>query len=181
MAFPRWKVHTAVAGISSGAMNFIPTEQYATIISVLPILCVDVLIINQFGEYLLVKRANEPKKDVWWPVGGRVHKGETLEQAVIRKVREETGLSVKTMKPVGYFEAVADVNPFDSRLPYHSVSVIFATVVNNQSHVKLDNQSVEWKYSKELPSSFCMRSFESKESDRSGCNDPKFLEQGKYK
>jgi len=58
-------------------MNFIKTETYNQIIEVLPILCVDVIIQNKDGEYLLIKRANEPKVGCWWVIGGRVHKGET--------------------------------------------------------------------------------------------------------
>ena len=59
----------------------IPAEQYKEIIKVLPILCVDIVIKNNRGEYLLVKRAHEPLKGRWWVVGGRVHKGESIEQA----------------------------------------------------------------------------------------------------
>lgn len=44
-------------------MSLIPADEYARIIEVLPILCVDVIVQNSKGEYLLVKRANEPLKD----------------------------------------------------------------------------------------------------------------------
>jgi len=54
----------------------------------MPILCVDVILRNRKGEYLLLKRLNEPKKGRWWPVGGRVSGGE-LTAAARRKVREE--------------------------------------------------------------------------------------------
>ncbi len=43
---------------------------------------------------LLVKRANEPAKDQWAFPGGRVERGEKLEIAARRELREETGMDV---------------------------------------------------------------------------------------
>jgi colanic acid biosynthesis protein WcaH len=137
----------------------IPTEQYHRIIEVLPILCVDVIVTNTRGEYLLIRRANEPLKGEWWVIGGRVLKGETLEQAAVRKVLEETSLNVQAVHPVGYYEALSQENPFglDSRL--HAVSVVFSTVVDDRQQIRLDDQSMDWKYAQELPADFHVKSF----------------------
>jgi colanic acid biosynthesis protein WcaH len=140
-------------------MSMIPTEKYTEIISVLPILCVDVVIQNTQGEYLLVKRINEPKKGHWWPVGGRVLKGETIEQAVIRKIKEETDLNVKTIQPIGYFELMTDANPFHLPFQYHTVSIVFVAGIEDGQKVKLDKQSAEWKYTKQLPADFHIEPF----------------------
>ena len=143
-------------------MNLIPAEQYTQIIEVLPILCVDVIVQNSRGEYLLIKRANEPRKDQWWVIGGRVLKGETLEEAALRKVSEETALQVETMQPIGYYEAVAQANPFGLPSQYHAISVVFLTVVNDFKPVSLDSQSVEWKAANELPFDFRIKLFEAR-------------------
>ena len=140
-------------------MSLIPAEHYVKIVELLPILCVDIVVQNRRGEYLLVKRANQPKKGQWWPMGGRVLKGETLEQAAIRKTREESALQVKSVQPLGYFETVADANPFELPFPYHTVSVVFAAFVDDQQKIILDDQSVEWKYARELPEGFCIKPF----------------------
>jgi colanic acid biosynthesis protein WcaH len=141
-------------------MRVIPANEYAQIIEVLPILCVDVIVQNSMGEYLLVRRANQPLKGQWWVVGGRVLKGETLEQAALRKVREETALEVKFVQPIGYYEDTDESNPFGRATALHSVSVVFAGVAADDQQVRLDDQSMEWKYAKELPADFRIRSFD---------------------
>ena len=137
----------------------IPTDQYQGIIEVLPILCVDVIITNTRGEYLLLKRANEPRKGQWWVIGGRLLKGETLEEAVVRKVWEETSLHVEAVHPIGYYEAVSQENPFGLAPRLHGVSVVFSTLVDDGLPVRLDDQSLDWKFSKDLPADFCIKPF----------------------
>ncbi|MCX5694879.1 MAG: NUDIX domain-containing protein [Candidatus Omnitrophica bacterium] len=141
-------------------MNFIPLKKYAEALEALPILCVDVIIQNSRGEYLLVKRANQPKKNRWWVIGGRVLKGETLERAVIRKVREEAGLQIRQLRPIGYYELTHGVSPFSLPFDNHTVSIIFkATVAKNQL-VVLDKQSVAYAYVKKLPFDFKIKLFD---------------------
>ncbi len=60
-----------------------------------PRLTVDGLIIRGSGskkEVLLIKRRNEPYRNMWALPGGFLEYGETAEQAVLREVSEETGL-----------------------------------------------------------------------------------------
>jgi len=137
----------------------IPAQQYKQIIEVLPILCVDVIIKNTRGEYLLIRRANEPRKGEWWVIGGRLLKGETLEEAVVRKVWEETSLNVESVHPIGYYEAVSQENPFGLGPRLHAVSVVFSTIVDDGQQIRLDGQSSDWKYAKELPPDFHIKSF----------------------
>jgi len=137
----------------------IPAKQYKRILEVMPILCVDVVMRNARGEYLLVKRANEPLKGRWWVIGGRVHKNETLEQTVIRKVKQETGLAISKMQPIGYYEDKFKNNSIKLSTPLHAVSVVFAVAVGNDVKVRLDAQSAEWKFAKKLPADFRIRKF----------------------
>jgi len=140
-------------------MRLIPPDQYKKIIQILPILCVDVIITNVRGEYLLIKRGNDPYKGQWWVIGGRVLKGETLKAGVLRKVRQETGLVVKNARPVGYFEHTSKVHYFDAKKPYHAVSVVFKVGVDNDVKVRLDKQSTAWKFAKRLPVDFRVKKF----------------------
>ena len=143
-------------------MSLIPLDKYVDIVKDLPILCADIVLQNTRGEYLLIKRNNEPLKDEWWVIGGRVLKGETMEEAAIRKVKQETGLKVKNLRPIGSFELVNGTNPFGLPFKYHSVSIVFSAVIDSQQSIKLDDQSVEFKFAKELPADFIVQPFGNK-------------------
>lgn len=60
------------------------------------------------SRLLMVKRGREPAKGLWSVPGGRVEKGEYLNAAVAREVREETGLSIKVDRLLGILEVVGD-------------------------------------------------------------------------
>jgi 8-oxo-dGTP diphosphatase len=63
--------------------------------------CVGAIINDRRGRLLLIKRGHEPDAGLWSLPGGRVEPGETDEQAVVREVSEETGLSVVCDRLVG--------------------------------------------------------------------------------
>lgn len=63
--------------------------------------CVGAVIADADGRLVLVRRANPPHAGLWSLPGGRVERGETREQAVVREVAEETGLRVHVERRVG--------------------------------------------------------------------------------
>lgn len=129
----------------------IPEAIYKQIIKYIPILCVDIIIKNKDGEYLLIKRKNKPLKGEWWIIGGRVHHGENLIEAAKRKVKQEVGLNTGDLKPLGYYEEFFDDSPFKS--PIHTISFVFSTVIK-KGNVILDNQSSGFGWFKTLPKKF---------------------------
>lgn len=66
--------------------------------------CVGAVIRDEAGRILLIKRGHDPGKGLWSVPGGRIEPGETDEQAVVREVREETGLEVECGPLVGAIE-----------------------------------------------------------------------------
>ncbi len=58
------------------------------------------------GRVLLIKRGKEPLRGRWVVPGGTVEVGETLEQALVREVQEETGLVVRPLEVVLVFDRI---------------------------------------------------------------------------
>jgi len=140
----------------------IPVKDYRKAVELLPIFCVDIVIVNRDGDFLLVKRANHPLRRRYWVVGGRVHKGETGLQAAARKARQEVGLKLSRFELVGFYEGVFRQNPFNVPSGVHTVSVVYRARVRGDEKIRLDAQSTAWKYSKTLPAGFRCQVFAAK-------------------
>jgi 8-oxo-dGTP diphosphatase len=65
-------------------------------------LAVDAIVVYD-GRIVLVRRRNEPFKDMLALPGGFVEKDETVEEAVLRETKEETGLDAAILKLVGVY------------------------------------------------------------------------------
>src|SRR4030066_725693 len=55
------------------------------------------------NKILLIKRNTIPFKGYWALPGGRMDLGETIEQTIIREVKEETGLDVAIVRKIGEY------------------------------------------------------------------------------
>ena len=76
------------------------------------------------GRVLIVRRARPPAHGLYTLPGGGVELGETLEEAIIREVREETRLAIAPLALVGFREALA--RDAAGRVERHFVILPFA-------------------------------------------------------
>jgi 8-oxo-dGTP diphosphatase len=88
-----------------------------------PVLAVSAAIIRN-GKVLIVRRARPPAGGLYTLPGGGVEVGETLVEAVVREVREETALDVEPIALAGYREAIT--RDGDGRIERHFVILPFA-------------------------------------------------------
>jgi 8-oxo-dGTP diphosphatase len=74
--------------------------------------CVGGLVYDDGGRLLLIQRAHDPGRGLWSIPGGRVEPGEDDAAALVREMREETGLDVAPGPLVGRVQrgpfAIAD-------------------------------------------------------------------------
>ncbi len=114
---------------------------YESIKKSMPIPCIDLIVVNSKDEVLMLKRSNDPAKGQWWFPGGRIHFGETREDAVHRKLKQECGIVANSIKQLGT-EDVMLRNLDDS--VSHAITTVF--MVYSDGKVILDSQSEEAMY-----------------------------------
>jgi colanic acid biosynthesis protein WcaH len=120
--------------------GFIEEALYEKIRDLMPIASVDVLVFHR-RRLLLMLRNNEPGRGLWFVPGGRVRYGETLEEAAIRKLEEETGLIASRFVKVG---VMTHLWP-----QAHYVSTFFRAEVTSDK-VKMNDEHADYIWITEL-------------------------------
>lgn len=74
-------------------MSYLDSNTFATIVQNTPLISIDLIIRNSDGEVLLGRRLNAPARGFWFTQGGRIYKDETMADAFVRIIHDETGLT----------------------------------------------------------------------------------------
>ena len=126
--------------------GYISDKMFNKIHRDMPIVYVDIVLKSADNGFLLVKRKEEPAKDKWWFVGGRVLKNESLETAAKRKVLEETCLITESIeKIVEGYELLFREDPFGHGAGTHAISTCFSAEVSDLSSLILDKYHSDFK------------------------------------
>jgi len=100
-------------------------------------------IILEGGKILLEKRKSTPGEGKWAVPGGLIELGETVERAVIREVKEETGLDVASPRLVD----VVDYISLDEKgaVKYHFIILDYlVTVKGGELKAASDAAELRW-------------------------------------
>jgi mutator protein MutT len=100
------------------------------------------------GRVLLIRRGKEPLRGRWVVPGGTVELGETLETALVREMREETGLAVVPVEVLTVFDRIQRDG---DRVSYHYVIVDYLCRYDDgEARAGSDAEAVAWARPAEL-------------------------------
>tara|TARA_A100001388_G_scaffold235264_1_gene188810 strand:+ start:3072 stop:3506 length:435 start_codon:yes stop_codon:yes gene_type:complete len=129
-------------------MNYLPTEEYEKIIQSMPIFCIDFLISFQ-KKYLLIKRKEEPLKNSYWVIGGRLMFKETITHAAKRIQEREIGTYFSNFKEIGFSNYFFPNKPKSKAT--HTPTLLLYISVNKMFNPTLDEQHDNFIWSENIP------------------------------
>ena len=97
----------------------------------MPVATCDVVVLNSWrNATLLCKRTNKPVQGVWYTLGGRLLKNESLVECARRKLRAELGLRVDAsrLRLAGGVEEICADSAFDG-VNSHCINPVVALVL----------------------------------------------------
>ena len=113
-----------------------------------PFLAVSAAIIRD-GRVLVARRARGPAYGIWTMPGGVVEAGETLVEALVREIAEETAMVVEPVALAGYRDVV--VRDDDKRVSRHFVIMCFATRwISGEPQLNEELAEARWLKAEEL-------------------------------
>jgi mutator protein MutT len=102
------------------------------------------------GKVLIVKRKYDPLAGQWSLPGGGVELGETLEDSIVREMREETGLEIEVGPVIEVFDRITRDD--DGEVRYHFVLVDYLCwPVGGELHASSDVADARFVDPSELP------------------------------
>ena len=100
-------------------VKLLPEKLFRKIYSLVPRLCVEVIINNKEG-IILIKREIKPYKGMWHLPGSTLMYNETLEQGAKRTAKSETGLDIKIKR------VLCNLEYFNSNFPQgHGFGIVY--------------------------------------------------------
>jgi ADP-ribose pyrophosphatase YjhB (NUDIX family) len=106
---------------------------------------------QQRTKILLTKRAAPPKALYWFPPGGAIDLGETVEEGLKREILEETDVTVRNLQFINYIDGIT--HDLDDKVEYHFVVFMFeAEYSKGTIKAKDDALDVRWVSIEEIMS-----------------------------
>ncbi len=97
---------------------------------------------NERGEILLAKRLFPPKKGYWDVPGGFAEISETMEESLVREIKEELGISISDYI---YFGSYPDTYTYKG-LTIPTLNFIYTARVSSDTHLTASDDISEVQY-----------------------------------
>jgi len=116
---------------------------FLTVVDLVPLVSIDLIVINPADQILLGRRRNRPAQGCWFVPGGRIHKLEKIAQAMIRISQSEIGISVSpdSARLLGVYDHIYDDNYQGvAGVSTHYVVLAYEYNLSNGDQVTPDDQ-----------------------------------------
>lgn len=123
-------------------------QAFRSVIKNTPLVSIDICMIHR-GQILLAKRNNEPLKGRWFTPGGRIHKNETWQQALLRIVETELGISdiaLTDFSLMGVWDHFYNISATAQKISTHYVNLPHYAELKFKPKITLDSQHKEYDW-----------------------------------
>ena len=123
-------------------------QTFKTVIENTPLVSIDLCLVCN-GQIFLSKRRNDPLKGRWFTPGGRIHKNETWQNALLRILEVElglTGIELEDFTLMGIWDHFYSNSALDQNISTHYVNLPHFAEIKSKPRVVLDDQHDEFKW-----------------------------------
>ena len=123
-------------------------QTFKTVIENAPLVSIDLCLVC-YGQVLFGKRNNDPLKGEWFTPGGRIHKNETWQDALLRIAEVELGLcdtAVESCSLMGVWDHFYNNSALDQNISTHYVNLPHYVRFKSKPEITLDDQHGEFEW-----------------------------------
>ena len=132
--------------------GWLEEADFSQAVQALPLVSVDLVVVNSLGEMLLGLRRNAPARNWWFTPGARVRKNEAFARALQRVISSELG-SINTLmraqpELMGVWDHFYDDSAFSSQVGTHYVNLPHVLRLNHllDVHALPNDQHSHWRW-----------------------------------
>jgi len=115
-------------------------QTFRTVVNSTPLISIDILV-KRDNAILLGKRVNNPAQGYLFSVGGRVHKNEKINSAIIRIAKNELNIDLKSMpRFIGVFEHFYDVSIYQD-VSTHYVNLAYEIEIKEELNLPTEQHN----------------------------------------
>lgn len=119
-------------------------------IRLMPLPCIDFVVINEYDEVLVGKRMNRPAQGYLFAPGGRIRKNETQAQAIERLAEAELGIAKVNRRQLGWlgiYDHLYEDHFYGTDFGTHCIALAYVFMVEKQwIDTSLKTQHSEWQW-----------------------------------
>jgi colanic acid biosynthesis protein WcaH len=130
--------------------TWLPEQQFREATAALPLVSLDLCVVNEQQALLLGKRINEPAKGWWFTPGGCIRKHEPWQQALARIGQQEIGCRpehLKNAELMGVYDHFYPTSAYSPELTTHYVNLPhYIALESGQLGLERDTQHTDWQW-----------------------------------